>query len=229
MKSSSKVKNVCIITGTYNTPSILLNFFITVIKNTPFGFQFILVNNGKDKATEETIKYYKQFLGKNMKVLRLDNQYSFAKWNNLALKKTKKKYILYLNNDVLLSPSWLESMVEVLDKKRKIGAVSKRMFGEKGESDWHCGEEVGGEVESAPATCLLVRRELAGFDRRFEGYYFEDEVLIENIKRKGYKIWAEREHPIIHIGRVTFNKLPKSKQIELVNLNDKIRKISVDK
>lgn len=214
-------RKVTIITGTYNNPEVLFEYLKTLHRHTPKGFRLILIDNGDNLASREIIKEFRENIFTSMTVLNLHNKYSFAQYNNIALEKATTKYVLYLNDDVILSDNWLTSMVEVLERRPKVGAVSKKMFYRNGKPQWHCESRRGGYVKVAPATCLLVRRELARFDNYYEGYYFEDLDLIARIKSKGYKIWAERKYPIIHIGRATSEKVAPEEMAKLVEKNNK--------
>jgi GT2 family glycosyltransferase len=156
-----------------------------------------------------------------MKVLALGNKFSFATWNNLATSYAKTEYILYLNDDVILTKNWLGSMIKILDTKPRVGAVSKKMYYTNLEPHWHCESNRSGPVKEAPATCLLVRRPLAIFNGKFKGYYYEDIELTRRIQKEGRKVWAERRYPILHIGGATFSRLSAQEKTKLINLNTK--------
>ena len=104
----------------------------------------------------------------------------------------------------------------LLKMKPDVGAVSKKLTDFEGKCIWHCGIEQ--YTELAPATCLLVRRELAMFDEGFKGYYMEDIALCKKIRGLGFKIAVENLHPIKHFGRGTFERL--DNQSELISVND---------
>ena len=44
----------------------------------------------------------------------------YSKGNNIGLKRVRTQYIGLLNNDILLSPSWLENTISIFEKGKKV-------------------------------------------------------------------------------------------------------------
>ncbi|MBP5204545.1 glycosyltransferase [bacterium] len=97
-------------------------------KTTYHNFEIILVNNRSEK--EETFEMIKKYKGryKNFRVVDADMEFNYSKINNLAIKKSKGKYICLLNNDTkILTPEWLNIMVGYAMQKH-VGAVGAKLL-----------------------------------------------------------------------------------------------------
>ncbi len=64
-----------------------------------------------------------------VRVLALDRNYGFAKANNLGSEAAKGEYIVFLNNDTVVTSLWLKELVGVMEKDENVGiAGSKILF-----------------------------------------------------------------------------------------------------
>jgi len=211
-------QDVTIIIGTHRNFALLRNCLRTLYAYTLAGYELIIVDNATDIPSKKLIALYQRLLEKDLKVIiNPDNNKGFAEWNNQAVNQANRKYVLFLNDDTVLVPEWLTSMLE-LTKVENWGAISKKLLDRNGKETWHKGKK-SGEVDEAPATCLLVKREDAYFDEEFRGYYFEDLDLILRLKRRGLKIIAERTRPIYHIGAASTQKIDPVQFSKMVSRN----------
>jgi GT2 family glycosyltransferase len=62
------------------------------------------------------------------------------------------------------------------------------------------------EVDALTAACLLVRRELAGFDEGYVRGYYEDTDLCMRIKEQGYALVLHRGSVLIHYHGMSMGK-----------------------
>jgi GT2 family glycosyltransferase len=93
-------------------------------KTTYRKFEVIVVDNGSEKNEADIIrKRFKHFI----KVYRLEKNLGFTGGNNWALEKTRGKYIVLLNNDTIVEPKWLEPLVSLLEKDRKIAVIQPKI------------------------------------------------------------------------------------------------------
>lgn len=91
-------------------------------------YELILVDDGSTDGTREFLKGLKQ--GRNLKVILNEENLGFAKSNNRACYHATGDYLLFLNNDLLLTPGWLDPMVRALRRthvwmghRRRAGVV----------------------------------------------------------------------------------------------------------
>jgi len=86
-------------------------------------WEIIVVNNGFDKKKLEEFKkdYPKvKFIGSGKNI-------GFARGNNLALKKSKGKYILLLNQDVFITKGKIDKLIKFLEDNPKYGVVAPQL------------------------------------------------------------------------------------------------------
>ena len=78
----------------------------------PELFELIIVDNASSDGTKEFLDEYKETKN-NVTVIHNDENFGYAKGNNIGLKVAKGDYIFLLNNDLLFTPNWLEKFVEI--------------------------------------------------------------------------------------------------------------------
>jgi GT2 family glycosyltransferase len=96
----------------------------TVYKQTYSRVEIIVVDNAStDGSTEWLKKNYPQ-----VKVISLPSNTGYAEANNIGFNKTEGEYVLFLNNDVKTTPTYLEEMVHVLESDEEIGGVQSKIL-----------------------------------------------------------------------------------------------------
>jgi len=87
-------------------------------------YEVIMADNASSDGSVEYVK--KEFPW--VKILELDKNYGFCKANNLCAKEAKGEYLVFLNNDTVVTKSWLKYLVEgVLSEKDVISAGCKML------------------------------------------------------------------------------------------------------
>lgn len=126
MMTDSSVK-ISLIIINYNGRKYLKNC-LDAIKQSNYSFEkieTIMVDNASCDGSVDFIKSEYPWVN----VLRLDKNYGFAKANNIGAKNSKGEYIVFLNNDTVVTPDWLSKLIDVMEKDRDIGiAGSKLLF-----------------------------------------------------------------------------------------------------
>lgn len=220
----SKTNKVSICMLCWNNSQFTKDCVDRLYEVTPEGFELILVDNASKDDTWKVIQDLQKKYP-NIKAIRNTENVGFARGNNQALKIAKGEYILYLNNDTLPQWGWLERMIDVIETRPEVGIVGARLYFNKDDNGvWkiqHAGvkfnhgvtdmehigryrpdNEVRGrgceEVEAVTGACLLIRKELAGFDEGYIRGYYEDIDLCLRTREKGYKIIINHEAKLIH-------------------------------
>jgi len=215
LSTVSKAEKVSIIIGTRNNCAFLRRALETLFDYTPPGFELIVVNNASEDGTDillQSVAY------PHLKVINNRSNRGFAAFNNQGLRLATRPYVLFLNDDVELTPGWLEPLIEMLDQHPKVGAVGSRllypdgriqhdgkMFLQKDLLPYHV--SIGGppgederpvEVDTLTGACLIGRRELVGFDEDYRRGYYEDTDMCLRIKERGYGLVLHRGSVVIH-------------------------------
>ena len=138
------------------------------------------------------------------------------------------QYLFFLNNDAVVTPGWLEPLLERIEQPR-VGAVGAKLVYPDGRlqeaggiifsdgTGWNFGR--GGdkddlrynfprEVDYCSGAALMVRRELfakrGGFDRVFAPGYYEEVDLCFYLRSCGYRVFYEPRSTVVHHEGLTF-------------------------
>ena len=108
------------ITATYNgldyTRAFLDSFAATV---PPGNWEYILVDDGSRDGTRDFLAT----LQPPFKVMLNESNGGFAYSNNRGAAAATGDTLVFLNNDLILSPGWLEPMLEAFQRFEQLGAV----------------------------------------------------------------------------------------------------------
>ncbi len=213
---------VSIIIPVYNHLIYTLNCLKAVIENTQGNYEVIVVDDG---STDDTYKVLSKI--KNLRLLRNKRNLGFVDSCNRGAKEARGKYLLFLNNDTMVSKGWLQPMVELI-KRTEVGAVGSKLVYPDGKlqeagaiiwkdgTGWNYGRgddpsrpeyNYVREVDYCSGASLMVKKELfdkiGGFDQRFCPGYGEDADLCFTIRELGYKVMYQPLSIVVHAEGVT--------------------------
>lgn len=202
----------------------MLDECVSSILNTTYpNFEVLFLDNG---SVDDSVSYVLSRYGRDakLKVIKLGRNYGYAKGNNLGVEFVHEhsKYLAFLNNDVIVKPSWLSWLIELLEKDSLIGATQPLiLFGRRGEK-LHAGGYLGlsayplvihsrydGEITYPSGSAFVIRadlfKEMKGFDESF--YLFWEEIdLGWRLWLRNYKIVTCSKAIVHHLGGVTVKK-----------------------
>lgn len=100
----------------------------SILKKTTYdNYEILIVDTGS--IEKETKKYYgslKKYT--KIKYVNWEGIFNYSSVNNFAVSKAKGKYVLLLNNDTeVITPDWIESMLEH-SQRSEIGAVGAKLL-----------------------------------------------------------------------------------------------------
>jgi len=211
---------VSIIIVNYNGKELLQKCLDSLLKVNYDNFEIILVdNNSTDGSVEFITKNYPSLI-----IIKLDSNKGFAEPNNVAAKISKGKYLLFLNNDTVVTPNFISEMVKVMETDKKIAICQSLLLKPDGSVDSsgdfidHLGvvynsktkiDEIR-EVSSARGASMLVRSDifekLDGFDQKFF-VTFEDVDLCWRSWILGYRVLIIPTSIVYHEGGITIKKI----------------------
>lgn len=97
--------------------------------------EILIVDNNSQDRTKEVVK---SFRFKNLKFIRLKNNLGYGKANNLGAKKSKGKYLLFLNPDIELVKVDFLDLIKFLEKSKRRAGLTIKLVLENGELDKAC-------------------------------------------------------------------------------------------
>jgi GT2 family glycosyltransferase len=160
-----------------------------------------------------------------IRVIRNPSNRGFLRSANRGAQAATGDLLLFLNNDTILLPGWLEPLVRVFTDRSDAGAVGGRLLYPDGRL-----QEAGGVVfsdgsawkygygdpnpEAAPfarfreadycSGCLLATpralfQELSAFDSRFAPGFYEDTDYCFAVRKHGLRVYYQPESTIVHV------------------------------
>jgi len=122
--------DLSIIIVNYNTKNFLRRCLESLISN----YEIIVVdNNSSDGSPLMVTKEFPQ-----VKLIKNKKNLGFAKANNLAIKKSSGRYILFLNPDTIVQKDTIKTMIKFMEENPKVGASTCRVELTNGQLDQAC-------------------------------------------------------------------------------------------
>jgi O-antigen biosynthesis protein len=189
--------------------------------------EVIVVDNASTDRTRELLAHFRGYV----RVIHNEENRGFVDACNQGAEAARGRYLVFLNNDTVVLPGWLETLVETIERDERAGAVGSLFLypdgriQEAGAIVWSNGEtfhygwgksaedrrfNFAREVDYCSGASLLIRRELferlGGFDRRYAPAYYEDTDLCMGVRSLGYKVVYQPASRLHHFEGATAGK-----------------------
>ena len=223
---------VSIIIVNWNSKENLEECLESLFKISYKTYEVIMVDNG---STDDSVEFVKNNFPKVV-IVRSKTNLGFAGGNNLGFKECRGKYILFLNNDTIVTKNFLSKLVKFMEKKADVGIVQpKILFHRSGTYLHHKINSIGSfllpsgflyhlsygkedksrdnsyEIFSAYGACFLARKKIIDklglFDDDYFAY-FEETDLSHRVWLSGSKVMIDPSALIYHKGARTSVRLP---------------------
>ena len=182
------------------------------------SFELIIVN---DKSEDGTPEYLDGLTDPRIQVLHNETWSGYAASVNRGVAAAKGELIGHLNNDLVLTPGWLEPMLECYNACLRVGTVGNIQRNVKTRRIDHAGiifDLVGlpdhfgknypfifpfeyREFPAVTAACMLIKRslfnELDGFDEDYLNGC-EDVDLCLRLRKRGYRNIVAGKSQVFH-------------------------------
>ena len=214
-----------IIIPVFNNLNLTQQCLDSIFQNTTPGlYEVIVVDNGSTDGSRE----YLQSLEPRIRYIRNPRNLFFARGCNRGAWAARSENLLFLNNDTVVKPGWLEAMLEVLAQSPEIGIVGNKQlfpasnpiysglvwhagmaFTEQRDS-WHVffgfdadhpAVNVQRDYPCVTGCCLLIRKPLFERLRGFDPWFqngYEDTDLCLRAGELGVRIVYTPKSEIVH-------------------------------
>ena len=182
--------------------------------------EIIIVDNN---STDDSI----DFVSKNFPdiiLIKLNENKGFAEPNNIASKVASGDLLLFLNNDTIVTPSFVSELVKPIQQNSNVG-ICQSLLLKPDESIDSSGDFIDNlgvvynskteiskirEISSARGASMMIKKnifeQLEGFDEKFY-FSFEDVDLSWRCWIAGYKVLVIPKSIVYHLGGQTYQKV----------------------
>ncbi|HEX8039912.1 MAG TPA: glycosyltransferase family 2 protein [Chryseosolibacter sp.] len=220
---------VTIVTINYNQLKVTCELLDSLRNLTYPDVEVIVVDNHSQEDPRAAIaERYPE-----VKLIVSERNLGFAGGNNLGIKESRGKYLLFLNNDTEVDPGFLEPLVALFESNPKAGvASSKILYHNSGGTIQYAGstrvdpftgrsKRIGymekdegqhdglKETDLAHGAAMMVPRSVineVGMMPEFFFLYYEEVDWCESIKKAGYKIYFVPASRVYHKESMSIGK-----------------------
>lgn len=202
--------------------------------------EIILVDNASVDETADYLRELQQH-ATHVRLILNDENHGFAKGNNIGLQAATGDYLVLLNNDTIVTPGWLLTMLRHLQADPTIGLIgsvtnnigneAKIEIGYSGQDEMlpaalayttaHMGQHMA--LRTAAFFCVMFPRKIFQqvglLDENFGRGFFEDDDYCRRIERLGLRITCAEDVFIHHHLSASFNKIHDAEKQALFEKN----------
>jgi GT2 family glycosyltransferase len=215
---------VSIVIPVFNKFELTLDCLRSILKcvSPTIKFEVIVVDNNSEDETPKLSKL------SNLKYIKNQENFGFVKGCNVGASQAEGEYIVFLNNDALVTEGWLEELLGTFESHQDVGLVGSKIIYPDGRL-----QEAGGiiyqdgngdnygkndhpdryqynyirEVDYCSGASIIIKKalfnQLKGFDALYQPAYYEDTDLAFRIRQKSLRVLYQPKSVIYHIEGAT--------------------------
>lgn len=220
---------VSILVLTYNNLIYTQTCLKSIYCNTTYpNFEIIVVDNASSDGTQEWLTQFADS-HPNLKLVLSSVNLGFSGGNNLAAREAKGHYLVFLNNDTVVTKGWVERLLDRLIYDETIGLVGPVTNSTGNEAristNYHSPSEMetfaenlahqmrgrSFDIRMLAFYCVMARKEeyleIGGLDERFLVGMFEDDDIAVRYQQAGKRVVCADDVFIHHFQSISFGKL----------------------
>ena len=236
-----------IVIVTYNNLRYTRLTLTSILAKTRYPhYEIILVDNGSDGDVTEYLAAVAAEHGERVRVILNGRNLGFAAANNIGIRDALDhgaERIVLLNNDVVVTPGWLTTLLAHLDEQHVglVGPVTSFSGNEARIAVDYT--EVSGidpfarrytrahanvvfDIPMLAMFCVAARRDVIEtvglLDERFGMGMFEDDDYSLRVRQAGYRVICAEDVFVHHFGRVSFSQLEQERYQRLFEANRRL-------
>jgi len=201
-------------------------------------FEVIVVDNASSDGTQAWLRKTAEQELLPLVVVENAHNAGFAAANNQAAARARGDVLVFLNNDCVVVPGWLETLVGHLDRDPSLGLLGP-VTNSGGNGEAQLGTRYAdldgmrrfaddytrahaADVADVPMLalfCAAMRKAsfaaVGGLDERYGRGLFEDDDLALAVRRRGWRVAVARDVFVHHYGGASFSRLPPGDYLRL--------------
>jgi O-antigen biosynthesis protein len=212
---------VSVVMPVFNQFELTCGCLRSVVEHLPEApIEVIVVDDGSTDAT----LLAPLLLKGGVRVLRNEHNLGFIGACNRGASVAQGKYLLFLNNDTLVQPGWVDELVATFEADPRVGVAGARLLNGDGSLQecggivWQLGDAWNWgrgadphspayghlrEVDYVSGAALMLPTalfaDLGGFDAHYAPAYYEDTDLCFRVRERGLKVVVQPLSTIIHL------------------------------
>jgi GT2 family glycosyltransferase len=214
-----------IVIPVYNAAALTRQCLDALLASPPedAALEIVVVDDGSSDSTTDLLARYSD----HVRVVRHEQNAGFALTCNDGAAVASGEWLVFLNNDTIPQPGWLDALLRYASSRPRAGFVGAKLLFPNGRIQHagvvfardrsphhvyagfpgeHPAVNKSREFQVVTAACALIRRELfdeaGAFDAAFVNGY-EDVDLCLRLRRLGYEIHYCHESVVSHLESVT--------------------------
>ncbi len=116
--SRKEVSKVAIAILAYNSRERLESFLPSISESMGEKFETFVIDNASD---DDTVEFVQEWFPE-IHTIQFGSNYGYAKGYNKAIEQIDSKYLVLLNDDVMVTPNWLTPIINKMEADPTIGA-----------------------------------------------------------------------------------------------------------
>ncbi len=211
---------ISIIIPVYNNLVFTLTSIVSVLELAgERTFEIIVGDDGSSDSTPRAVRA----IGGSVRLVRHDRNLGFLHNCNESARIARGTYLVFLNNDTIVLPGWLDRLIAPFAQFPDAGMVGSKLLNGDGTlqeaggifwrdgSAWNYGR--GGDASlpefnylrrvdycsgASIAIPTVLWRQLQGFDPAFTPAYCEDSDLAFRVRVAGYEVYYQPQSELVH-------------------------------
>ena len=226
---------VSLVILSYRRPDLVENLIRSVwLFTTNVKYELIVVDNGSPAGEHRLASPYRD----RARIITLASNRYIGDAYNIGVERAKGKFVVLMNNDIVVQPEWLRELIDVLRNDTTIGVVGPKflypggMLQEAGALIDNNGYSVQlgkrgdanspefnilREVDYCTGATFACRRDLfievLGYDWRWDPGYYEDSDFCFKVRELGLKVIYAPKSVVFHLESATMSTLPPTPHI----------------